>query len=132
MKPRAVAVVVRAGNILVMHRSKPGTQYFNLPGGGIEPGETAEHACARELREETGLDATAIDRFLWTLENRGRLEHYFLVSALTGEPRLGGPEAEICSPTNMYRPTWLPLDHLSDAGLVPAGLATKVLATLDD
>lgn len=52
-----VAVMERAGRFLVIKRSvhvvAPGTLCF--PGGGIEPGESAEEALIRECEEEIGL-----------------------------------------------------------------------------
>ncbi|MET9311186.1 NUDIX domain-containing protein [Kribbella sp. NPDC003505] len=118
MKDRAVAVIVRDERLLVIHRRKHGTAYVTLPGGGVEPGETPEAACVRELQEETGLHGT-VGEHLLTLSNAGRVEHYFRVDAPAGEPVLGGEEAEADSPTNRYEPAWLPLGDLSAADLKP-------------
>jgi 8-oxo-dGTP pyrophosphatase MutT (NUDIX family) len=39
---------------MVKHREK-GQEYWCLPGGTIDPGETPEEAALRELREECGV-----------------------------------------------------------------------------
>ena len=56
----AYALVRREGRILLTRHSergpRPGT--WTLPGGGLEHGEAPANAVAREVREETGLEAT--------------------------------------------------------------------------
>lgn len=47
---KAAGILIRARKLLV-ERSK-GKEFFIAPGGSIEPGETAEQALLRELREE--------------------------------------------------------------------------------
>jgi ADP-ribose pyrophosphatase YjhB (NUDIX family) len=43
--------------VLLVERSKPPLcGLWSLPGGHVEPGETAGAAAEREIREETGLD----------------------------------------------------------------------------
>ena len=42
------------GRILLGHRRD--VDWWNLPGGGMEAGETVDEALCREVREETGLD----------------------------------------------------------------------------
>ena len=58
---RVVAAVVwREGRLLLTQRP-PGDALalqWELPGGKIEPGESAEHALIREIREELGVVAT--------------------------------------------------------------------------
>lgn len=54
-RPRAVAVVVRDGKVLVMKRRLDGRAYAVLPGGGIKDGELAEDAALGELRDECRL-----------------------------------------------------------------------------
>lgn len=50
------AVVVQSGHVLMVERrARPGKGLLALPGGFINPNETLEHGCIRELREETKL-----------------------------------------------------------------------------
>ena len=54
----AGAIVRDAGGrvLLVRRAHEPHAGKWSVPGGRIEPGETARAAAAREVREETGLD----------------------------------------------------------------------------
>ena len=62
----AVVMVIRDeedGHILLIHeyRMELGRWIYGLPGGLIEPGETAADCAARELLEETGLEIYGIE-----------------------------------------------------------------------
>jgi len=63
----AVAVIERAGSLLVIRRSQavvaPGAYCF--PGGGIEPGETEEQALVREFLEELQVEVRPLRR-VWS------------------------------------------------------------------
>ena len=53
MRPGAYAILPHASSILLTFQSRPEPE-FQLPGGGIDPGESAVQALHREVYEETG------------------------------------------------------------------------------
>ena len=64
MRPRVCGAVLRNETILMVRHRDAEREYWTLPGGGIEPGETPEQAAVREVFEETGLQGTIV-RFLF-------------------------------------------------------------------
>jgi len=56
-RPGVYAVLIREGEVLLTHQDAPLPE-FQLPGGGIDPGEHALPALHREVREETGWTMT--------------------------------------------------------------------------
>jgi 8-oxo-dGTP diphosphatase len=57
MQPRIrVSALLRwQGRILLCRHEKPGKEYWLLPGGGVDSGESLVDALKRELHEEVGL-----------------------------------------------------------------------------
>ena len=53
---RVSAVLRWRGRILLCRHEKPGKEYWLLPGGGVESGESLIAALHRELREEVGIE----------------------------------------------------------------------------
>ncbi len=72
-RPGAYAVLPRGAAVLLTHQDEP-TPEFQLPGGGIDPGESPVRALHREVLEETGWHICAprrlgaFRRFTWMPE----------------------------------------------------------------
>lgn len=65
LRPGVYAVLPRDGRVLLTHQDSPAPE-FQLPGGGIDPGEHPLAALHREVFEETG----------WTIAPRRRIATY--------------------------------------------------------
>lgn len=126
-RPIAIAVIRREdGALLVTSAVEPGTgrTLVRPPGGGIEQGETATDAVARELREELGLAVAGIAP-LGIIEHRvtfaGR-ELHELVHVLAASM---GADASLPPTTDAGHPVWwLTPDRFDEPALelLPAGL----------
>ena len=124
-KRARVFVVSADGYVALIARHRNGVRYWAVPGGGIEPGESAADAARREVREELGLDVTLGAR----LDQRGAQVFYVARLMAQDDLLLGGPERLRNNPLNSYEPVWVPLEKASTLWLRPPG-AAEALAQL--
>ena len=75
-RPGIYAILPRDGRILLTHQAEPEPE-FQLPGGGIDFGEHPEAGMIREVKEETGLEATSLGLLGVDSITRERDEHEF-------------------------------------------------------
>jgi ADP-ribose pyrophosphatase YjhB (NUDIX family) len=103
--PAASAVVVdEAGRILLLKRTD--NEYWSIPGGGMEPGESIAETIVREVREETGIEAR-VEKLLGVYSNPRHVSVYddgevrqqfsvcFLCRAVGGELQTSKESSEV-------------------------------------
>jgi ADP-ribose diphosphatase len=107
-----LAIVARTpdGRIPIVRQYRPAVEAFTweLPAGLVEPGEEASAACARELREETGLAARKVHALGAYAPCTARLSnrvHSFFVEAeaAAGRPPEPGIEVRLVTPAELAR-----------------------------
>ncbi len=92
----AIAVVVRGHEVILVRRANPpDAGLWGFPGGKVEPGERLDQTAVRELHEETGVVARAVEAFtavdaIELASNASVAHHYVLVAVLcqwvSGDP----------------------------------------------
>lgn len=106
LHPGVSAVLMdSAGRILFLKRRQ--SDYWSLPGGRIDPTESAAECCVREVLEETGL-LTRVVRLISINTDPQSIVAYpdgnvhrsfvlcFLVEYVEGELRLGAEASDFC------------------------------------
>lgn len=124
------AVIIVQGHLLLCKTKGLSPDFYFLPGGHIEVGESATNALIRELQEEVG-GSFIIKRFLGCLEYSfdpklmkhakcHTHEYTFLFEATS--PSLEDPEKPLQQLEEHIHLLWVPFSHLQKIDLRPAPL----------
>lgn len=100
-------IVLRGGKLLLSRELN--TDYWLIPGGGLEAGESLPECCERELLEETGFCTKAGELFLTINEYYEEYQYvsYYFLCEILGEGKQHLTDAERA---RGLIPAWLPLE----------------------
>lgn len=119
---RYQGAIVRDHHILLIRHQEhtSGHDYWLVPGGGIEPGESEADCITREMREETQLEVR-VERLLfeeqWEEGGDYQGAKTYLCTPLSGEPQPGfEPEPEAASHYAIVEVRWVDLRDESTWG----------------
>lgn len=128
--PVASVIVTSEGRVLMTRRKAgEGKLLWAFPGGEVEPGETAETAAEREVREELGLQVRAV-RVLGERVHpqTGRLMQYVAAEVLSEYASV--LKLKVLDEEELDEARWCTLEEIP--GLVPWGLFGPVQEHLDE
>ena len=114
------AVVLDGDRVVLVQRGRePQKGLWSIPGGALRVGETLEEGTRREVREETGLEVSVVERVeivdRIVRDSQGRVEyHYVLVGFLC---RFEGGELKPADDADAAR--WIDRDALDDLSMTP-------------
>jgi len=125
---RATALVCRDGKLMMIHRLRAGMEYYVLPGGHVEDGETVEIAVIRELKEETSLDAKLGSKLYSFADKEGRNHHIYSCDYVSGLPKLPPDSIESTRANEgSHNPLWVDIDEIKGLTIWPTGTRSFLL-----
>lgn len=126
-RDRSQALVCRGDKLLLVEHILKGRDFFTLPGGGIEDGETPAEAALRELEEEAGVKGNIVRPL--TVEYKPDMKSRifsFLVEIPEDAVPIKGSDPELPPEEQTIRDVkWLALNEIAErdrAYLFGAGL----------
>jgi 8-oxo-dGTP diphosphatase len=116
--------VNRNGKILVGKRKGAhGAGTWALPGGHLEPGESFETCCKREVLQETGLIINDLSPVVFTNDVFHDEDLHYITLFFKGEYQSG--EAIVAEPQECEEWRWVSLDHIPQPIFLPLRNALK-------
>jgi dATP pyrophosphohydrolase len=128
--PVSVLVVIHSadGQVLLMERADaPG--FWQSVTGSQDANETLVQTAIREVREETGIDATRFELVPWGIENRyeiyERWRHRYAAGVTHNTEhvfglRLPAPQPVTLAPAEHLQAVWLPWDVAAERCFSPS------------
>jgi 8-oxo-dGTP pyrophosphatase MutT (NUDIX family) len=99
---RVAVCIVEQGQLL-MTQSEHSSSGWSLPGGGVDPGETLEHAAKREAWEEAGATVEVLEPILEYISWSGHPGYCFKARLIHLEPSPEGRDVQWVNPLDA---TW--------------------------
>lgn len=105
-QPRVSVLVTNNEKFVLIFRHKNGQDYYAIPGGGIEEGETPEVAAKREIDEELGLNLKNT-KLISEIKNNYRHDFNFLSETDDTKINVTGPELKhLNMAEDLFKPEW--------------------------
>ena len=136
-KNRAGAIIPYNNGIILIQRIKGNkenlNEYYVIPGGGQEDGETIEQATLREIKEELGIEVELTQK-CYEIESQERKQYFFVAKYKSGEIGTGTGEEM----TNIdyekhgaYIPKVIPKEEIRNINLLPYEIKEIILMDID-
>ena len=139
-RTRVAGIIFIDGKIALMHRKdvlkRPEMpEYYTIPGGGVEEGETEEEGVIREIKEEFGIKVKVIKK-LYEMESKNfkQKEIFFLCEYESGKfgtgtgPEFSGDPKYIDS--GKYIPELIKKEDIEKINLLPPEIKEKIITDL--
>lgn len=88
-------------------------EYYVIPGGGVDEGETFEETLYREMREELSVEVNILGK-VGIDEGDCSIANFYALEITTGIPTLGGEELEKNSEDNYYEIRLVKINELDN------------------
>lgn len=89
-----IGIINKDNKLLMIKRVKSeGDLIWSFPGGKVEPSETKEEACIREVYEETGINVSIVKKIGSRIRTDAPVKLiYYLCEYISGDIRILNPE----------------------------------------
>lgn len=136
---RVAGIIPMENGYALMHRENvknhPIGNYYTIPGGGLEEGETVEEGTIREIKEEFGIDVKVIKQ-LYYIEKEEMDEYFFLCEYISGKFGTGdGPEFSgdpKYKDRGTYTPEIIAKEEIKNIMLLPPTIKEKMVKDIEE
>ena len=141
-RTRVAGIIFIDGKIALMHRKdvlkRPEMpEYYTIPGGGLEEGETEEEGTKREIKEEFGIEVRIVKKLYEMKSTKfNQKEIFYLCEYISGKFGTGqGPEFSNdpkYKDSGKYIPELVEKENIKNINLLPLEIKKKIITDIEN